>query len=250
MVRSARNALWATWQSRLGSEDSAWQSRLGSEDSAWQSRLGSEDSAWQSRLGSEDSAWQSRLGSEDSAWQSRLGSEDSAARRRCHFPRLATLIVALAALSWGGCGDKDKSDDQKKADALATHYPKLPPKNVPAFMKGTIFELSDIDNRAPYLVSSYGLVVGLNGTGNNNGAPMAVRDYLVDQMVRHGIGSSLRDDRWRGTKPETVLQDPGTAIVEVYGFLPVERGAGSGSTSSSRPAPTARRAAWRAACFT
>jgi len=98
-------------------------------------------------------------------------------------------------------------------------YATLPPRtNLPAFMKGTIYEFADVENKEPYPVSGYGLVVGLSNTGDNSGTPLAVRNAIVDEMVRHGLGST--DDRLKQYKPEAMLRDPQTAIVEVYALLP------------------------------
>src|SRR5437016_4175033 len=92
-----------------------------------------------------------------------------------HARRILKLALCLApaALIAIGCA----SDDRKKAEPPPPRYPTLPPKtNVPPFMKGTIYEVADMDNKTPYLVSGYGLVVGLDGTGDNTDAPPAVRN--------------------------------------------------------------------------
>ncbi|MGE5610306.1 MAG: flagellar basal body P-ring protein FlgI [Bacillota bacterium] len=135
--------------------------------------------------------------------------------------RSACVAALLGVALVGGCS----SDGPKKDAPPPPRYPTLPPKeNLPAYMKGTIFEVTDVGNKEPYLVSGYGLIVGLANTGNNFGVPRAVQNYMIDEMVRHGFGS--QDDRLRQLKPEAILNDPRTAIVEVYGFLPVGARAG------------------------
>jgi hypothetical protein len=76
----------------------------------------------------------------------------------------------------------------------------------------------DVEERQAYLVSGFGLVVGLEGTANNDRTPMAVRQYMQEEMIRHGFGSDNRG--LKHMKPETVLRSGQAAIVEVYGFIP------------------------------
>ena len=128
--------------------------------------------------------------------------------------RWAACALALACIL-AGCA----KEERKKASPLPPRYENLPARDkVPAFMQGTVWEASEIQNNKPYQVSSYGLVVGLAGTGNNNGTPLAVRNHIIDQMVKHGFGSQV--EGLKHLKPENMLRDPRTAIVEVYGYLP------------------------------
>lgn len=130
------------------------------------------------------------------------------------------LILLSTALAAGvvlvGCSSG--STDRKKAFLPQSRYEVRPPKDVPAFMKGTIYEVADIEDNQPYLVSGFGLVVGLDGTGDNDRTPMAVRQYLMDEMWRHGFGSPNRG--LKHLSPEVVLASGQAAIVEVYGFIP------------------------------
>ncbi|MFI5380973.1 MAG: flagellar basal body P-ring protein FlgI [Tepidisphaerales bacterium] len=126
---------------------------------------------------------------------------------------LLLFSVAALVLPVAGCVD----EAPKKVELKPVHE-KLPPKQVPEYLKGTVFALADSSNKEPYLVSGYGLVVGLAGTGNSRGTPLAVRNYMVDEMVRHGFGS-LNMGLGK-MQPERILADPSTAIVEVYGLIP------------------------------
>jgi len=129
----------------------------------------------------------------------------------CSPLALAAFVTAMLA----GCMEMER----KKAAPLPPRYPTLPAReNVPAFMKGTIYELADVTNKEPYPVSGYGLVVGLANTGDNTGTSLAVRNFIIDEMVRHGFG--FQDEGLRNLKPEVMVRDPRTAIVEVYGYLP------------------------------
>jgi len=151
-----------------------------------------------------------------------IASTSGRNRRMSQEARGALAVTFLLAMVLGGCFDTAKSAREKEdaKPARPQRYAALPPKtNLPEFMKGTIYEVADVDNKTPYPVSAYGLVVGLARTGNNTGAPLAVRNYMIEEMVRHGFGS--QDPYLRNLKPEMVLQDPRVAIVEVFGFLPV-----------------------------
>jgi len=61
-------------------------------------------------------------------------------------------------------------------------------------------------------------------TGDNTGTPQAVVSAMLDEMARRGLGSS--DDRLRPYKPGAMIQDPQTAIVEVYAYIPPGGSAG------------------------
>ena len=134
------------------------------------------------------------------------------------------LIVSVAGILSTATGCNSKPTREKVV--VKPKYQTLPPKaNVPAFMKGTIFEYADVENKAAYPVSGFGLIVGLEGTGSNQGVPLAVQNHIVDEMVRRGFGST--DEILKKYKPEAILQDPRTAIVEVYAMLPAGARAGS-----------------------
>ena len=148
-------------------------------------------------------------------------------RKVCGPRGCAMLVVALLL---AGCtttttkGGKVIANNVKGTPPKPQYATLVPRTNLPAFMKGTIYEFADVENKDPYPVSGFGLVVGLSNTGDNNGTPLAVRNSIIDEMVRHGLGSS--DDRLKHFKPEGMLRDPQTAIVEVYALLPAGGRAG------------------------
>ena len=131
----------------------------------------------------------------------------------------AVAMLALGGASMAllpGCGEKKEAAPKA---TLKPRYDVLPPReNVPAFMKGTVWEFADAENTQPYAVSSFGLVVGLAETGDNTGVPLSVRNYIRDEMVKHGFGA--KGERLENYLPERVLETNLTAIVEVYGLLP------------------------------
>jgi len=89
--------------------------------------------------------------------------------------------------------------------------------NLPEFLHGTVKDYTVLSNTGPFVVSSYGLVVGLRSTGNSD-CPTPVRDWMIKEMFRHGWGSSIPGGE--KLSPTQVLADPRVAVVEVGGFIP------------------------------
>jgi hypothetical protein len=131
--------------------------------------------------------------------------------------RMRTLASAAVAL-WLAVGLVAQGCSSRKPPVAVSRYPTLPPKKVPDFLKDTIFEKTDLLNTEPFVVSGFGLVANLNGTGSSD-VSNAVRDYMIKEMQKHKFGSDLL----RGMKdvpPERVLRDPRFAIVRVDGYMP------------------------------
>jgi hypothetical protein len=123
------------------------------------------------------------------------------------------LVGSLIGV-FAGCGGKPKVDPKKQ---IPSRYSALPQKKVPAVFKDTVYEKCDLINTEPFLVSGYGFVSNLNGTGDSS-APNAVREYMVKEMIKHKWDSSLTT--FRTPTPEEALRDPRNAIVQVDGYLP------------------------------
>ena len=132
------------------------------------------------------------------------------------FGKFGHVFGALLCIAFllSGCMQRERPH----AKLPPTRYTTLPPKQLPAFMKGTILEAAEVQNNEPYPVSGYGLLVGLSNTGDNRGTPQAIVGAILDEMIRHGLGST--DDRLKQYQPNQMIQDPKTAIVEVYTYLP------------------------------
>jgi hypothetical protein len=120
----------------------------------------------------------------------------------------ACLVIAAVA---GGCGDNKK----KKPTTLPSRYATLPPKKVPAVFKDSLLERCDLINTEPFLVSGYSVAVNVDG--GDGQAPNLVRQYIVNEMVKHKWGSTLSGIRM--PSPEQALRDPRVAIVQVDGYL-------------------------------
>ena len=134
-----------------------------------------------------------------------------------HLRTSVALVICVAvgaAIVVAGCSSKPKVDPRK---SIPSRYTALPAKKVPDVFKDTIYEKCDLINTEPFLVSGYGFVSNLNGTGDTN-APNAVREYMVKEMIKHKWDSSLISTRT--PTPEEALRDPRNAIVQVDGYLP------------------------------
>lgn len=128
---------------------------------------------------------------------------------------LMLLAGAVALSTLNGCA----TDPPKK---IAVRYPTLPKKQVPAYLRDTILEYTDLSGVDPTPVSGYGLVANLNGTGGSR-APTAVRDYIIKEMSRHGFGSVVTGL----AAPEDVLANKSFAIVRIDGYIPPGARAGT-----------------------
>jgi flagellar P-ring protein FlgI len=94
-------------------------------------------------------------------------------------------------------------------------------KDIPPFLRGTVFERTDLGNIQTYPVSGYSIVVNLHNTGNNDtGIATAVRQALIKRMAYAGFGAQ-NDPRFTDFQPEQVLADRRVAVVQVIGMLPV-----------------------------
>src|SRR5689334_20310468 len=138
-------------------------------------------------------------------------------RRRPLTRTLAALCVAAGAGTFAatlaGCSER-------KAPKPVVRYATLPLKEVPPFLKNTIFERVDMVDAQPMPLSGYGIVARLKGTGDNKVLPNTVRDFIIKEMVRKGIGSKLMPPPYDTMSPEEMLNDPTIAVVRVDAFLP------------------------------
>jgi flagellar basal body P-ring protein FlgI len=137
--------------------------------------------------------------------------------RHHRFRRLCA--GAAAALATCALVPACSSEKPKQNAAVKINYADLGDKPaVPAYMKGTIYDLTDRTNDEPYLTATYGLVSHLRGTGDST-ASLQVRQWMVKQMARHGFGSKLIEG-YQKLGPEEILRDPNYAIVRVDGAIP------------------------------
>jgi hypothetical protein len=98
-------------------------------------------------------------------------------------------------------------------------YDARPLRQVPAFMEGTLYQIADLQNDTPFVVSGWGLTVNLSGTGGSTHISNNLRAFMVKQLEARGFGSKLNPNLEKIT-PSMVLDDKNTAIVAVYGYIP------------------------------
>ncbi|MBL8760439.1 MAG: flagellar basal body P-ring protein FlgI [Phycisphaerae bacterium] len=102
-------------------------------------------------------------------------------------------------------------------------------RDVPDLLRETIGAQTTFAGVDPTLVSGYGLVVGLRGTGGQN-LPDRIAATMERQMGLNGIGrgAELKGTPLDGKSPREVLRDPNVAVVLVTASIPP--GAPQGST--------------------
>lgn len=127
--------------------------------------------------------------------------------------RSALGAAATAFLGLAGC-----SAYQNKPAAPPPKYHVQPPdSNLPVFLKGTVRDLTTVGSTGNFPVSSWGLVVGLRGTGDST-CPSIVHEWMIKQMMTHMVGSHTAG--YGNISPEQMLNDPHVAVVGVVAYLP------------------------------
>lgn len=131
-----------------------------------------------------------------------------------------TLGVALVAAICGAC----ESTPVKPKEVRPTIV-----RDVPDLLRETIGAQTTFTGVDPTLVSGYGLVVGLHGTGGQN-IPDRIAATMERQMGLNGIGrgSELKGTPLDGKSPRDMLRDPNVGVVLVTASIPP--GAPQGST--------------------
>lgn len=136
------------------------------------------------------------------------------------FPTLArALAMGLAtgaiglSLTLGGCSGDDKPKMAEKPPPVL--------RDVPAAMRGLVGAEASLRGADPILVSGFGLVVGLNGTGGGD-LPGPIQVAMERELAKGGIGRGglLDSGPLAGKSPREVLRDPGVAVVIVEAAVP------------------------------
>src|SRR5690606_16347297 len=95
----------------------------------------------------------------------------------------ASGLLLCTAAAVVGCGET-KSAEPRNPTGIPSPHAALPPaQNLPEFMKGTIHEHAIVLDTEPMIVSGFGMVVRLRGTGDST-VPMVVREYIINDMVK------------------------------------------------------------------
>ncbi len=134
--------------------------------------------------------------------------------RRTPGPLSAASLAVAAGLAVGpGCTEA--------APKVKSPYTVMAAREVPAYMRDSVYEVTDMSGTEPFPVSGYGLIANLRGTGGCR-APTAVRDYMVKELARpHGNSGSGFES------PDKILESKNFSIVRVEGYLPPGARAGS-----------------------
>jgi hypothetical protein len=122
-------------------------------------------------------------------------------------------LASAAMIAATGCSQKPE-----KPPVVEPAIKALPPKPVADWLKGSIYEQVELLGIEPLRVSNYGVVVNLRGTGDST-ASNSVRDYVVREMTRRGVGNP-NNDEFRRVSPTDLLNDPRVAIVRVDTLVP------------------------------
>lgn len=118
----------------------------------------------------------------------------------------AALAAALCACT--------QPDEVREATVTGTPGPTFVGE---PYLNGTVKSYGRFINNRPKLVSGYGMVVDLAGTGSSE-VPSFLRDWLITEMGRNNIGSAEFDTA--AFTPQRVMADSGSAVVAVEGFIP------------------------------
>jgi len=125
------------------------------------------------------------------------------------FQVVAAMATLVGVFALAGC---QQETIEKPADA-----PPPPTYKGPDFLRSTIASLATLDGYRPKLVSGYGLVVNLDGTGSAD-VPPALREWLLTEMAKRGFGQETAG--FGDLTPAEVLASDRTAVVEVRGVIP------------------------------
>lgn len=95
-------------------------------------------------------------------------------------------------------------------------------RDVPSLLRGTVGAETTMNGAEPTLVSGYGLVVGLRGTGGLP-LPPAIQSTMERELGLRGV--SRNSEAFRGTpihglSPQQVLRSAEVAVVEVWSAIP------------------------------
>jgi hypothetical protein len=135
--------------------------------------------------------------------------------RLSHIAHVTLLTAAMALCACSSTPPKPKAVT-------------VAPRDVPTLLRGTIGAEVTFLGVDPVLVSGYGLVVGLNGTGGDV-LPENIKATMEREMGLMGIGKSNdMKGPLEGLSPSQLLRDKNVAVVLVQAAIPP--GAPAGAT--------------------
>lgn len=120
------------------------------------------------------------------------------------------LALAAAAALLGAC------DSAPKGRVAAQKPTETVTRDVPSILRNTIGAEATLRGSEPILVSGYGLVVGLAGTGARD-VPLAVRSLMEREMTTMGVGQGIGP--LANVSPAEMMEDPNNAVVLVRAVI-------------------------------
>lgn len=122
-------------------------------------------------------------------------------------------LFLSVALFVGGC---DSSPEPK----LRAREAPTVVRDTPSVFRQTLGSQATIRGTEQILVSGFGLVVGLNGTGGGP-LPVQIQSTMERELARGGVGKGgpLESGPLAGKTPRQVLADPSVAVVVVEGVI-------------------------------
>jgi flagellar basal body P-ring protein FlgI len=136
-------------------------------------------------------------------------------RERTGLKAGSVLVLAACvgtALSVAACNNQPRRQARDVEPVI---------RDAPAVLRGTIGTEATLFGVEPVLVSGFGLVVGLNGTGGGV-LPVQVQATMERELARGGIGRGgpVSEGPLAGKTPREMLRDPSVAVVVVEGVVP------------------------------
>lgn len=131
-------------------------------------------------------------------------------------PTLLMLLAVSAAIP-ASCGTPSPKRAQPGAVPIE--------RDIEPALRGLIGSLATLRGREPLLVTGYGIVVGLKGTGSSD-MPVNIRAFMQREMTARGVGQETMG--FGEVSPNQMLNDLNTAVVQVQAAIPP--GAPAGTT--------------------
>lgn len=141
----------------------------------------------------------------------------SAARRPRLLAGLGLIALIPLTLSLPACSSTPKRPNRAKPAPVTS-------RDIPPILRGTIGAETRLEGLDPTIVTGYGLVVGLNGTGSSD-VPLGVRAVLEREML--GLGVGQEPGPLAGVTPAMMIDDLNTAVVLVQAVIPPAAAPGS-----------------------
>ncbi|MEM1110164.1 MAG: flagellar basal body P-ring protein FlgI [Planctomycetota bacterium] len=132
-------------------------------------------------------------------------------------PLCFAVVFASFACGLSGCSNKDVGS-APTATPGATY-------TGPRYLYNSVGSLASLQNRDPLLVTGYGVVVGLDGTGTSE-VPAFLRQWLLNEITKRGVGREIYEEEFP-LSPAQLLASRNTAVVRVWGIIPAGAVAGS-----------------------